>query len=242
MSEKLLIPIYANTTTGDLLDALISADVGDMLFPPGTRSEDIVAVRLQNEERLDRQATLAHYNLRSSETIEIRFIAQRLLPPRNRSDVVFAPVETGEAWVCPACGHDLMPHANFCDECGALIRKVEERARGYLVLKHTGVQIPLPADQGEVIIGRRDPVSGDAPDIDLLDWNAHAFISRRHARILIRDDRVLIEDLNSTNHTFVNGQRLLPYQPRPLTHGMEIRLAGIELTFLATLNHSIPGQ
>ncbi|MGB5986414.1 MAG: FHA domain-containing protein, partial [Desulfobacterales bacterium] len=33
-------------------------------------------------------------------------------------------------------------------------------------------------------------------------------VSRRHARFLMRDDNVFIEDLGSTNGTFLNGERI----------------------------------
>lgn len=33
-------------------------------------------------------------------------------------------------------------------------------------------------------------------------------VSRRHVRFMIKDDRVLVEDLGSTNGTFLNGERI----------------------------------
>lgn len=42
-------------------------------------------------------------------------------------------------------------------------------------------------------------------------------ISRHHARIVHQDGAWLIEDLDSSNGTFLNGQRLTPNTPAPLT-------------------------
>ena len=57
-------------------------------------------------------------------------------------------------------------------------------------------------------------------------------VSRRHARILQRGGAWLIEDLESTNGTFVNGERVVTSQP--LTDGDRIRLSNaILLTFRA---------
>jgi serine phosphatase RsbU (regulator of sigma subunit) len=42
-------------------------------------------------------------------------------------------------------------------------------------------------------------------------------VSRQHAQILCRDGAYLVEDLDSSNGTSLNGQRLLPHRPMPLT-------------------------
>lgn len=59
---------------------------------------------------------------------------------------------------------------------------------------------------------------------DLVD---HSFavesLSRRHFRISMDRGRTFLEDLNSTNGTFVNGERLVPYRARQLRAGDEIR-------------------
>ena len=54
-------------------------------------------------------------------------------------------------------------------------------------------------DQSETIIGRADDV-----DISIAD----ARISRHHVRLLIEEGQVIIEDMGSTNGTFVNGERI----------------------------------
>ena len=52
---------------------------------------------------------------------------------------------------------------------------------------------------------------------------ADSEVSRKHARLRIQDRGYLIEDLGSTNGTFVNGQRLMG--PHLLKHGELIKLA-----------------
>ena len=48
-------------------------------------------------------------------------------------------------------------------------------------------------------------------------------MSRRHARIKFIDGKYLIEDLGSTNGTYVNrGRRLLPGNPHILNDGDEV--------------------
>jgi FHA domain/zinc-ribbon domain len=84
----------------------------------------------------------------------------------------------------------------------------------------------------ESYIGRWDADNGIFPDIDLDAHDADAKVSRRHARIIFRGNIFMIEDLGSTNGTFVNrGRRLLPGSPQVLTEGDEIIVGKTFLRF-----------
>jgi len=81
-------------------------------------------------------------------------------------------------------------------------------------------------------IGRWDADGGVFPDIDLDADDPEAKISRRHARILLNNGQYFVEDLGSTNGTFVNrGRRLPPGQPQPLREGDEIIIGKTFLRF-----------
>jgi DNA-binding winged helix-turn-helix (wHTH) protein len=54
-------------------------------------------------------------------------------------------------------------------------------------------------------------------------------VSRAHARIRVTAAGAVLEDLGSTNGTYVRGARVL--QPVPLTDGTDIRLGKVELIF-----------
>jgi len=84
----------------------------------------------------------------------------------------------------------------------------------------------------EAVIGRWDADNGIFPDIDLDTVDHEAKVSRRHARILVRDGKFLLEDLGSTNGTYINrGRRLLPGTPQPLMDGDEIIVGKTFLRF-----------
>lgn len=85
----------------------------------------------------------------------------------------------------------------------------------------------------ESLIGRWDADGGIFPDIDLDQDDPEAKISRRHARIQFLNNQFLIEDLGSTNGTFINrGPRLLPGNKQPLKHGDEIIVGKTFLKFV----------
>jgi len=84
----------------------------------------------------------------------------------------------------------------------------------------------------ETNIGRWDADSGIFPDVDLDEDDPEAKISRRHARIVNHDSQYFIEDLGSTNGTFVNrGRRLLPGKRQMLQNGDEIIVGKTFLKF-----------
>ena len=105
---------------------------------------------------------------------------------------------------------------------------------GRLVLKGAQATIELPADRDESLIGRSDPVRDVYPDIDLTPHGGDVRgVSRMHARLTAQDDKVYIEDLNSTNFTFLNLQRIQPGRRYELKHGDEIRLGLLVLHYMA---------
>lgn len=83
--------------------------------------------------------------------------------------------------------------------------------------------IGLPPHRDELSIGRD---AGNDVTIDL------PLVSRRHARLERQDGAVLLHDLNSTNGTFVNGQRL--HGARALAEGDEIAIGPARFTFHGT--------
>ena len=119
-----------------------------------------------------------------------------------------------------------------------------EPASAVLLDKAAGVHSALIIERGgsantefalsgeESQIGRWDADNGIFPDVDLDPFDIDAKVSRRHARILHRDGDFAIEDLGSTNGTFVNrGRRLLPGSPQTLNDGDEIIVGKTFLRF-----------
>ena len=87
----------------------------------------------------------------------------------------------------------------------------------------------------ESTIGRWDADNGIFPDVDLDAHDSDAKVSRRHARIIRSKGSYFIEDLGSTNGTYVNrGRRLLPGNPQALNDGDEVIVGKTFLRFQIT--------
>lgn len=84
----------------------------------------------------------------------------------------------------------------------------------------------------DATIGRWDADNGIFPDVDLDSHDQEAKVSRRHARIKIVEGNYVVEDLGSTNGTYVNrGRRLLPGMPQVINDGDEVIVGKTFLRF-----------
>ncbi|QQR72674.1 MAG: cyclic nucleotide-binding domain-containing protein [Holophagales bacterium] len=84
----------------------------------------------------------------------------------------------------------------------------------------------------ETTVGRRDPVTGIHPDIDLTPVDNQRSISRRHAKLYKRGNKFFVaEDLGTMNGTFVNGERIETGQPTEIKPGDEVRFGLVTLRF-----------
>jgi hypothetical protein len=97
-----------------------------------------------------------------------------------------------------------------------------------LVLRGQKRNVEYPIYEGQNFIGRADekPV-----DIDLEDQEPpdRIWSSRQHALITFEGNRLHVEDLNSSNGTFVNRVKIYPAQPRPLNVNDVIQIGTVQL-------------
>ncbi len=144
---------------------------------------------------------------------------------------------------CPDCSAQVGPNDLICFTCGANLPRVRvsdeepvpitvaqkaisaDKKRG--LISSTVLRISFPAGNVEVPAGTsvllgRDP----AESLVAAAFTGCDNVSRRHALITVDDaGHATIRDENSTNGTFVNGDRLLPGIDVRLVDGDTIRLA-----------------
>jgi hypothetical protein len=160
-----------------------------------------------------------------------------------------APAAPAPAPACPACGTEIEAGDAFCSACGFALREAPAPAPAdeapaaaapapapagpRLVVVASGAEIPLPAGE-EILIGREDPVSGVYPDVDMTPHEGEeGGISRRHARLIVEGGNYFVEDLDSTNFTFVNKQKVAPKTRQAVKDGDEVRFGRVS-TILKT--------
>ena len=142
----------------------------------------------------------------------------------RRSEAILPAAKTSaHGYVAPA--HDNAAELfRFREHDGPHAKLVIHRGRS------AGKEFPLNEDEAH--IGRWDADGGIFPDVDLDSDDPEAKVSRRHARITRRGEQYLIEDLGSTNGTFINrGRRLLPGDRQPLRDGDEVIVGKTFLRF-----------
>jgi len=159
---------------------------------------------------------------------------------------------------CPNCQHWNEAGSRFCEECGTELT-AQNAAPQMSVRSATPEDVPpapppqdlIPADSPAItspykgprlmlqatgsifklgdaaVIGREDVTL----QIDLDGYPDGKFISHRHAQITKIDDKFYLEDLGSSNHTWVNDLKLATGQAEPLKDGDVIRLGKLELVF-----------
>jgi pSer/pThr/pTyr-binding forkhead associated (FHA) protein len=129
------------------------------------------------------------------------------------------------AWTAPAQAPGATPippdATGLHSASTAGVADLVERAPRLVVERAPGHDPGMIYDlDGDVVLGR-----GDRAEI----WLEDPFASSRHARVYRQGNILVIEDLRSTNGTYLNEELL--ETPRPLHPGDRIRIGDSEFTF-----------
>ncbi|MHB1293979.1 MAG: protein kinase domain-containing protein [Anaerolineae bacterium] len=128
---------------------------------------------------------------------------------------------------CGACGVPNRPEARFCRVCGTPFVAPLPPVLTLVRPESGHWEYPLRSEQS--LIGRH---GGTLPvDLDLDFYDPEGFVSRNHARVTVQQRRYHLEDLESANGTYVNGQRIAPNTPILLRNGDRIRMGRVVLRF-----------
>ena len=128
-----------------------------------------------------------------------------------------------------AVGDMSSPKAPIQEATSVMDARQLRETKIFLKLTGSGQQIAAN-DKGELVVGRahKDKI----PDIDLAPHGgAQAGVSRRHSRLLRQAGQWFVEDLGSTNGTFINGVKIPPNQATLINAGDKLRFGQIEVEF-----------
>lgn len=123
-------------------------------------------------------------------------------------------------------------HEQFLEDEAQDVPPTPEDASLSLFLTDIGEVIPLEG-LSEYTIGRSSEDQPILPDIDLAPYHAYEYgISRLHASIKINTPYAFLIDFGSANGTQLNGQKITPHKPYPITHGDIIMLGEMKIQLL----------
>jgi FHA domain len=92
----------------------------------------------------------------------------------------------------------------------------------------------------EMTLGRQHATNAIQPDLDLSPYEAElAGISRRHATLRHEKIGWWLIDLNSSNGTWVNSERLAPLVPQMLSRTNHVILGNLKLTLVLPEDASV---
>jgi hypothetical protein len=99
------------------------------------------------------------------------------------------------------------------------------------VIRGQRLNLEFPLYEGQNLIGRADeqPVDVDVTGLEPAD---RTWTSRQHAIISVVQGGLTIEDLKSTNGTFVNRQRVKPDQAAALRGGDVVQIGTIQFKLI----------
>jgi CRP-like cAMP-binding protein len=107
---------------------------------------------------------------------------------------------------------------------------LQAEAKAYFISPSTGNVFPVFSN--EALLGRFDSVTGQSPEVDLTKEDQSRNISRRHARLVVKDGKFFIaEEIGTMNGTFLNGKKLSNGVLTPIHDGDEITLCRLVLNF-----------
>ncbi len=83
------------------------------------------------------------------------------------------------------------------------------------------------------LVGRKDPVTGITPDVDLTEEDVKRSVSRRHAKIIFSNGQFyLAEEVGTLNGTFINSKRIPTGVLTPLKSGAQVGFGMLRFKFL----------
>ncbi|MEP6985259.1 MAG: FHA domain-containing protein [Chloroflexota bacterium] len=149
---------------------------------------------------------------------------------------------------CQQCGQENAEGYILCVKCGhaSPLANVQSTAAQDVTftIKFSveGEELPLTLVPSQrAMMGRQAPFMLQVPDVDLTALSAAEHgISRVHAVIDCTRTGLQITDLDSRNGTFVNGEKLHPFNAHVLRHSDTVRLGSLSLNVNIKVDRRAP--
>ena len=113
---------------------------------------------------------------------------------------------------CSSCGEEISDITPTPDEQGSVVETT-------FVLSSTDGQYAYKMTSDEVVIGRENIMS------EYL--SSKSYVSRAHAKLILENNELYIENLSGTNFTYINNKKIIAKEK--LSDGDEIGLGGTNI-------------
>ncbi|HBY94737.1 MAG TPA: ABC transporter ATP-binding protein [Chloroflexi bacterium] len=218
-----LTPFDATLVPSSLEQTLVPQDKTLTLAPPAAPRLIVTTTQATREVSLDREVLTLGRDPSNDIVVEDRVVSRRHAQ-LQRTSGGYEIVDLGGANGL-TFGGTRVPKKVLADGDVVWIAQTVS-----LTYKTSADTVEMPgAPQHLDLRGRTTLTIGRDPQNDVA--LNHPAISRNHARLTQRGGAVVIEDLDSSNGTFVNGERLVVGQPRPLRPGDTIRVGPVKFIF-----------
>jgi hypothetical protein len=133
---------------------------------------------------------------------------------------------------CRTCGRRYKDHVNYCVFCGKKLPEEKKPAAApppapktvCVTYRDEDAERRLLCSAFPALIGR----DSSRVDIPVL----HPSVSRTHCRLIMADGSLLLEDVGSSNGTFINGARI--QEATPVGGRDAVRLGDVEVSIRMT--------
>lgn len=233
------LPFIADTPMGIIYKQIHEQPPRPASVAPGLPSlvDQIILRALAKDPRARYQHAREMAEELRTAASELRRVGVRAAPPTvpresppplgNAPIVVPLPARgmPGAPGTCFRCGAANNPANRFCTTCGYDLSGARARGDRYLLPNGHPLRCRISIRNGP-LAGHSFLLHQDTTTLGRTAGNdvviPDGTVSRKHARLLFHNGQWSIEDLHSSNGTWVNGVRAT--RPTPLMHGDELRL------------------
>lgn len=139
---------------------------------------------------------------------------------------------------CPVCNTPNGPGTAYCQDCGLMFGSAPAEVEPLPDVSQLPRLVDASAGRELVLNAGVNSVGREGTDVLLPDPT----VSRRHAQVTVEGGQLIVEDLGSTNGTFVGGRPVRPGERATAYDGDAVRFGNIHLVLTLPGGQARPAE
>ena len=139
---------------------------------------------------------------------------------------------------CPVCSTPNGPAERYCQDCGFMFGSAPGEVEPLPDLSQLPRLMESASGRELALNPGVNSVGRESADVLLMDPT----VSRRHAQITLENGHVVVEDLGSTNGSFVGGRRIAPGERATGYDGDSLKFGSVLLTLVVPGGGARPAE